>query len=768
MQVTITNHPPRPARHGALGRLFRCAPYATAQTFEFPGRPAPDLRHGRAMVSHAATSNARPTGERTPADRRSTPSGPSTLVLGEAINIASAAVGAYLTPTIPEELKERCVCRGANGTTTQYIDGSGTFIANRLQSILEVSITEVSGFAGADLITAADLYIEVGAGDSYARTPTQRNNNSPTFSKPLYLFPNHPSGSSPPAADVPPPVLTVRVFDDMALGFTNKAIEYAEIALQRLSRGDIGDVALGSATIDLPEGWEWMDPIEYTVEVLGKNGKVAGKVTLLLTASALQEPLPMFSVVAPGSDAPPADAPAADSPPPAGAAALAAMASPQLAIAEGVPALLASHVAAAAALHPAMASLAARPNDPSVTQSDAAPLPAAVTPPVDTGVIELSSLNMMASVAAPAGDGEEGAMDVPMMGLVEFTEGQQLMEEAKVAVQNAWRELPKVFPDAFLVDGVPIAFLSSEYDTQVWVHRNAAQKKMVISFRGTQANNAWDWLTDAIVFTDATARDPTTGGLRTVRDLGGVVTPDGSKKIHRGFYKAYRSVEPQIRQMITLCTGGEDGWAITTTGHSLGGALATVCAYDLATSRDVPYPVDSYTFGSPRTSNEAFTTAYNELVPSTFRIHNHNDVVAQVPWFFGYKHVNNKMRLDGEGKVYLDQGNPVSVFGDGIVPPKVLEKLKSKPGWLDGLSVKSLLQRFRVGAALLSGQGSASHEFDEYVLSLAEVLLVASADERYAVRDAVQGLRDALKKLERAGAVLRAEKEAAKEAEKAK
>lgn len=42
---------------------------------------------------------------------------------------------------------------------------------------------------------------------------------------------------------------------------------------------------------------------------------------------------------------------------------------------------------------------------------------------------------------------------------------------------------------------------------------------------------------------------------------------------------------PQIRQMIEMCTGNEPGWNITTCGHSLGGGLATLCAYDLATSK---------------------------------------------------------------------------------------------------------------------------------------------------------------------------------------
>ena len=53
--------------------------------------------------------------------------------------------------------------------------------------------------------------------------------------------------------------------------------------------------------------------------------------------------------------------------------------------------------------------------------------------------------------------------------------------------------------------------------------------------------------------------------------------------------------------------------------HSLGGAMATLCAFSLARL----LPPDSiqqavYTFGAPRTGNHAFAGLYNELVPDTW------------------------------------------------------------------------------------------------------------------------------------------------------
>ena len=59
--------------------------------------------------------------------------------------------------------------------------------------------------------------------------------------------------------------------------------------------------------------------------------------------------------------------------------------------------------------------------------------------------------------------------------------------------------------------------------------------------------------------------------------------------------------------------------SITVTGHSLGGALATVCAvwapeqYPLA-------PVSLYTFGQPRVGNDEFVSHLNSVVSGCFAL----------------------------------------------------------------------------------------------------------------------------------------------------
>ena len=51
--------------------------------------------------------------------------------------------------------------------------------------------------------------------------------------------------------------------------------------------------------------------------------------------------------------------------------------------------------------------------------------------------------------------------------------------------------------------------------------------------------------------------------------------------VHTGFLAAYDSLRPAVLSLLAcLLEGEEERWRIFLTGHSLGGALATLCAWD--------------------------------------------------------------------------------------------------------------------------------------------------------------------------------------------
>lgn len=102
---------------------------------------------------------------------------------------------------------------------------------------------------------------------------------------------------------------------------------------------------------------------------------------------------------------------------------------------------------------------------------------------------------------------------------------------------------------------------------------------------------------------------------------------------HKGFYDIYTSLREQITRDLTKKT--------YITGHSLGGALSTLCAFDLAGLKPTVY-----TFGSPRVFNTTGAQIYDYLIPDTQRVFNTEDIFTTVPLpvAFGenYEHVGSK------------------------------------------------------------------------------------------------------------------------------
>lgn len=70
------------------------------------------------------------------------------------------------------------------------------------------------------------------------------------------------------------------------------------------------------------------------------------------------------------------------------------------------------------------------------------------------------------------------------------------------------------------------------------------------------------------------------------------------------------------------------GASVWFTGHSLGGALATLAILDFKLTNVASG--SAYTFGSPRVGNPAFASGYNRYIPTTYRMTNHHDIVPHV------------------------------------------------------------------------------------------------------------------------------------------
>lgn len=192
-------------------------------------------------------------------------------------------------------------------------------------------------------------------------------------------------------------------------------------------------------------------------------------------------------------------------------------------------------------------------------------------------------------------------------------------------------------------------------DTQAFIFRT--KDAVILAFRGSQEMKDWqtNFSTQFNKFALRTTMEP----------LAEDVTPPRGM-VHRGFQAGWDAVEDAVvRQLVDWKAGLKDGVPLFITGHSLGGALATVAAAALV-KRGFRNIRGVYTFGQPRVGDLIFVAEIGlELKDKVFRFVNNNDVVPHVPppylpWnvFRIYTHLGPMLYFDARGKLCMTP-NPI-------------------------------------------------------------------------------------------------------------
>lgn len=175
---------------------------------------------------------------------------------------------------------------------------------------------------------------------------------------------------------------------------------------------------------------------------------------------------------------------------------------------------------------------------------------------------------------------------------------------------------PPGFTDQLRVEGInPIDGSNTMYGYIFW---NPITGWASISFTGTVTKTEW--------------RSDFQYQLVAPTELNGYV--DGIL-VHKGFYNIYLAVRNTLWTWWTANQASIQ--TLFVTGHSLGGALSTLCAYDFASSLPVTSLIH-YSFAAPRSGNIAYAQNLIERVPGSLRINNTEDIVPQLPpaTFDGY------------------------------------------------------------------------------------------------------------------------------------
>jgi triacylglycerol lipase len=114
--------------------------------------------------------------------------------------------------------------------------------------------------------------------------------------------------------------------------------------------------------------------------------------------------------------------------------------------------------------------------------------------------------------------------------------------------------------------------------------------------------------------------------------------------VHRGFKREVDDLWPRLEQ--ALMSNSRTLWF---TGHSLGAAMAAICAGRCALSHIGSNPRALFTYGSPRIGNGRYV---NFVQFEAYRWVNNNDIVARVPpaWL-GYRHKGQEVYLNAHGRI---------------------------------------------------------------------------------------------------------------------
>ncbi|WOK99511.1 phospholipase A1-Igamma1, chloroplastic-like [Canna indica] len=188
-------------------------------------------------------------------------------------------------------------------------------------------------------------------------------------------------------------------------------------------------------------------------------------------------------------------------------------------------------------------------------------------------------------------------------------------------------ELPRwlersLHADAWSTDSNWMGYVAVSDDAE---SRRIGCRDIVVAWRGTVAPTEW--------FEDIQGKlEPLDGGHSEVKVEHGFLGVYTSKSERTRYNKtsASEQVMAEVRRLVSHYRQQGEEVSLTIAGHSLGGALALLNAYEAASTMP-NLPVSVISFGAPRVGNEAFAERLKEMKVKVLRVVVKQDVVPKMP-----------------------------------------------------------------------------------------------------------------------------------------
>lgn len=189
--------------------------------------------------------------------------------------------------------------------------------------------------------------------------------------------------------------------------------------------------------------------------------------------------------------------------------------------------------------------------------------------------------------------------------------------------------------------GQPVLLSDAKTDAQCALLQEGSH--LMIIFRGSESSIDWnmnfDTKQERVEFDQEVIKEEIAAKREQIYPYES--GKDSGALMHSGFAQAYLSVRSQIHDYLKT----HEITSVGLTGHSLGGALATLGAVDVQYNFN-QMAIEVYTFGAPKVGNKQFSESFNRRVSNSFQIVHGMDIVPALPrWWQGYEPVAQEVRF---------------------------------------------------------------------------------------------------------------------------